>query len=317
MTQAVGKADCLVDGDTSDQFGRNEAESTSQKEGKPGWLRLLMLSKTGLAGMVIVATVVLVAIFAPVIAPHDPAAIDLASMFAPPMWLDGGSLSHPLGTDNLGRDVLSRILYGSRTSLIVGVCAVIVAGCIGTLLGLIAGFYGGWIGNAIMRVTDSLLALPAMLIMLVIVGVFGPSLVTLIFVMGCTKWVPFTRLVRGEVLSLKERDYVRAAYSIGTPNSTIILRHLLPNVLSTIIVVSTLSVGTAIISESSLSFLGLGIQPPDVSWGYMLSEGQTHLSTSWWIATFPGIALSLTVIGFIFLGDWLRDATDPRLQGRA
>ncbi|WP_199261874.1 ABC transporter permease [Paracoccus binzhouensis] len=276
-----------------------------------------MLSKTGLAGMAIVGTAILVAIFAPVIAPHDPAAIDLASMFAPPMWLDGGSLSHPLGTDNLGRDVLSRILYGSRTSLIVGVCAVIVAGCIGTLLGLMAGFYGGWIGNAIMRVTDSLLALPAMLIMLVIVGVFGPSLVTLIFVMGCTKWVPFTRLVRGEVLSLKERDYVRAAHSIGTPNSTIILRHLLPNVLSTIIVVSTLSVGTAIISESSLSFLGLGIQPPDVSWGYMLSEGQTHLSTSWWIATFPGIALSLTVIGFIFLGDWLRDATDPRLQGRA
>ncbi|SFO96910.1 ABC transporter permease (plasmid) [Paracoccus sp. TD-10] len=317
MTQAVGKADCLMDGDKSDHFGRNEAESTSRKEDKPGWLSVLMLSKTGLAGMVIVATVILVAIFAPVIAPHDPAAIDLASMFAPPMWLDGGSLSHPLGTDNLGRDVLSRILYGSRTSLIVGVCAVIVAGCIGTLLGLIAGFYGGWVGNAIMRVTDSLLALPAMLIMLVIVGVFGPSLVTLIFVMGCTKWVPFTRLVRGEVLSLKERDYVRAAYSIGTPNATIILRHLLPNVLSTIIVVSTLSVGTAIISESSLSFLGLGIQPPDVSWGYMLSEGQTHLSTSWWIATFPGVALSLTVIGFIFLGDWLRDATDPRLQGRA
>ncbi|WP_323718499.1 ABC transporter permease [Paracoccus aminovorans] len=314
MTQAIGEADYLANGDTWDP---NEAGLASRKESKPGWLSILMLSKTGLAGVIIVATVILVAIFAPAIAPHDPAAIDLASMFAPPMWLDGGSLSHPLGTDNLGRDVLSRILYGSRTSLIVGVCAVVVAGCIGTLLGLVAGFYGSWVGNAIMRVTDSLLALPAMLIMLVIVGVFGPSLVTLIFVMGCTKWVPFTRLVRGEVLSLKERDYVRAAYSIGTPNSTIILRHLLPNVLSTVIVVSTLSVGTAIISESSLSFLGLGIQPPDVSWGYMLSEGQTHLSTSWWIATFPGIALSLTVIGFIFLGDWLRDATDPRLQGRA
>lgn len=317
MTQAVGKAEYLTEGDNSDQFGRNEAEPAPRKESKPGWLNLLLVSKTGMAGTIIVASVLLVAIFAPYIAPHDPAAIDLASMFAPPMWLEGGSLAHPLGTDNLGRDVLSRILYGSRTSLIVGVGAVIVAGCLGTLLGLVAGFYGGWIGNAIMRVTDSLLALPAMLIMLVIVGVFGPSLVTLIFVMGCTKWVPFTRLVRGEVLSLKERDYVRAAYSIGTPNSTIIRSHLLPNVLSTVIVVSTLSVGTAIISESSLSFLGLGIQPPDVSWGYMLSEGQTHLSTSWWIATFPGVALSLTVIGFIFLGDWLRDATDPRLQGRA
>lgn len=303
--------------DKSESFDQDEADAVSMKRSRPGWLHLLMVSKTGMAGVAIVATVVLVAIFAPFIAPHDPATMDLMSMFAPPMWLEGGSLSHPLGTDNLGRDVLSRIIYGSRTSLIVGVCAVIVAGCLGTLLGLIAGFYRGWIGNAIMRVTDSLLALPAMLIMLVIVGVFGPSLVTLIFVMGCTKWVPFTRLTRGEVLSLRERDFVRAAYSIGTPNSTIMFRHLLPNVLSTIIVVATLSVGTAIISESSLSFLGLGIQPPDVSWGYMLSEGQTHLSTSWWIATFPGVAISITVIGFIFLGDWLRDATDPRLQGRA
>jgi len=280
------------------------------------WFTLLGKSKTGMTGLVIVLCIVGVAIFAPWLAPHDPSKVDLSLMLTPPAWLDNGSMAHLLGTDNLGRDVFSRILYGSRVSLLVGVCAVLLSGCIGTLLGIIAGFYGGWVGTAIMRLTDSLLALPAMLIMLVIIGVFGPSLGTLIFVMACTKWVPYCRLMRGEVLSLKERDFIRAAYSIGTRNHTIMLRHLLPNVFSTLIVISTLSVGTAIISESSLSFLGLGIQPPEISWGYMLSEGQAYLSTSWWIATFPGVALTITVIGIIFLGDWLRDVADPRLQGR-
>lgn len=276
------------------------------------WLALLLSSHTGIAGAIIVLLVVFIAAFAPVLAPHDPSHTDLGAMLMPPAWLSGGSLDHVLGTDNLGRDVLSRILYGARVSLVVGICAVIVAGIIGTALGLLAGFYGGWIDVAIMRITDSLLALPAMLIMLVIIGVFGPGLVTLVFVMGCTKWVAYTRLTRGEVLSLKQRDFVRAAYAIGTKNHVIILRHLLPNVFSTLIVISTLSVGTAIIAESSLSFLGLGIQPPDISWGYMLSEGQSYLSTSWWIATFPGFAITITVVGIIFLGDWLRDMADPR-----
>jgi len=280
------------------------------------WLTLLGQSKTGMTGLVIVVCIIGVAIFAPWLAPHDPSKVDLSLMLTPPAWLENGSMAHLLGTDNLGRDVFSRILYGSRVSLLVGVCAVLLSGCIGTTLGITAGFYGGWVGTAIMRLTDSLLALPAMLIMLVIIGVFGPSLMTLIFVMACTKWVPYCRLMRGEVLSLKERDFIRAAWSIGTRNHTIMLRHLLPNVFSTLIVISTLSVGTAIISESSLSFLGLGIQPPEISWGYMLSEGQAYLSTSWWIATFPGVALTLTVIGIIFLGDWLRDVADPRLQGR-
>jgi len=286
----------------------------------PGPLRhgltLLGKSKTGMTGLAIVLFVVGVALFAPWVAPHDPSRVDLSLMLTPPAWLADGSMTHVLGTDNLGRDVLSRIIYGSRVSLVVGVCAVLLSGCIGTLLGIVAGFYGGWLGTAIMRLTDALLALPAMLIMLVIIGVFGPSLITLVLVMACTKWVPYCRLMRGEVLSLKERDFVRAAHCIGTRNHTIMLRHLLPNVFSTLIVISTLSVGTAIISESSLSFLGLGIQPPEISWGYMLSEGQAYLSTSWWIATFPGVALTVTVIGIIFLGDWLRDLADPRQQGR-
>jgi peptide/nickel transport system permease protein len=278
--------------------------------------KLLLQSKTGMAGVSIVLLVCLTAIFAPIIAPYDPASLNPAKILTPPSWLEGGSGEHILGTDNLGRDVLSRIIYGSRVSLVVGFCAVIVAGFIGAALGLMSGFFGGWVDTVIMRLTDSFLALPSMLIMLVLIGVFGPSLTTLIFVMGATKWVGYTRLIRGEVLTLKERDFVRAAKSIGTGNRAIILKHLLPNVFSTFIVVSTLSVATTIISESSLSFLGLGIQPPAVSWGYMLSEGQNYLSTSWWIATFPGIAITITVIGIIFLGDWLRDVLDPRQQGR-
>jgi len=294
--------------------------SQSVHRKRPGtWqhsLTLLGKSKTGMTGLAIVACITVIALFAPWVAPHDPSKVDLALMLTPPAWLEHGSMAHLLGTDNLGRDVLSRIIYGSRVSLLVGICAVLLSGCFGTILGIVAGFYGGWLGTGIMRLTDALLALPAMLIMLVIIGVFGPSLVTLVLVMACTKWVPYCRLMRGEVLSLKERDFIRAAHSIGTRNHTIMLRHLLPNVFSTLIVIATLSVGTAIISESSLSFLGLGIQPPEISWGYMLSEGQAYLSTSWWIATFPGVALTVTVIGIIFLGDWLRDVADPRQQGR-
>lgn len=308
---AIAMNDCRPDMEAA------AGASTKRKWGRTkSWLGMLSRSKTGVTGLLIVIFIVLVAVFAPWVAPYDPAKVDLAGMLTPPAWLSGGSMAHILGTDNLGRDVLSRIIYGSRVSLLVGVCAVLVSGCIGTILGVVAGFHGGWIGAAIMRLTDAFLALPAMLLMLVIIGVFGPSLITLIFVMGCTKWVPYTRLMRGEVLSLKERDFIRAAYSIGTRSHTIMLRHLLPNVFSTLIVISTLSVGSAIISESSLSFLGLGIQPPQVSWGYMLSEGQAYLSTSWWIATFPGIAITVTVIGIIFLGDWLRDVVDPRQQGR-
>jgi len=280
------------------------------------WSKILLKSKTGIAGLIIVLFVMFIAIFAPIISPHDPAKINSLNMLKPPFWIEGGSTEFILGTDNLGRDVLSRIIYGSRVSLLVGVCAVVVSGMIGAGLGLISGFFGRRIDAVIMRITDAFLALPSMLIMLVLIGVFGPSLVTLILVMGFTEWVSYTRLIRGEVLSLKERDFIRASYSLGTKKRSIIIKHLLPNVIPTFIVISTLNVASAIISESSLSFLGLGIQPPTVSWGYMLSEGQAYLSTSWWIATFPGVAITITVIGITFLGDWLRDVLDPHQQGR-
>jgi|SRR5690625_3936786 len=278
------------------------------------WLRLLLKSKTGTFGFIIVILVILLAIFAPQIAPYDPNAQDYAKLNTPPMWLDGGSSEHVLGTDNLGRDMLSRIIYGTRISLLVGVFSVVVAGAIGMLFGLLAGYYGGFIDNVLMRLVDTFLAIPSILFVLVILGVIGPGVTTLIVVIGITNWTIYARLIRGEVLSIKEREFVKAARTIGTSNFVIISKHILPNVFSSFIVVSTLSVATTIILEASLSFLGLGIQPPNISWGEMLTAGRDYLSTSWWIATFPGIAITITVLGIIFLGDWLRDVLDPRTQ---
>ncbi|USK52533.1 ABC transporter permease [Bacillus sp. CMF12] len=278
------------------------------------WIKLLLQSKTGTVGFFIVSLVIFVAIFADILAPHDPASNNLGDMLKPPVWLDGGSQNYILGTDNLGRDILSRIIYGSRVSLLVGVFSVILAGFIGIIVGLIAGYYGGVIDNLLMRIVDSFLAIPSILFILVVLAVFDPSILVLIIVIGLTNWVTYARVVRGEVLSIKEREFVKASKSIGTNSLTIMLQHILPNILSSFIVISTLSVATTIVLEASLSFLGLGIQPPDVSWGGMLTDGRNYLATNWWLATFPGIAITVTVLGIIFLGDWLRDVLDPRTQ---
>jgi len=278
------------------------------------WTNSLLKSRTGTLGFIILLAVVIMAVFAGAIAPHEPAKTEASKRLLPPVWMEKGSFEHPLGTDNLGRDVLSRIIYGSQVSLLVGICAVFVAGTIGVVLGLAAGYYGGWVDRIIMRIVDAFLAIPNILFMLVILAVLGPGLITLIFVLGFTGWVKYARVIRGEVLSVKERDYVRSARSVGASDVWIITKHILPNVISSFIVISTLSVATTIIAEASLSFLGLGIQPPTVSWGGMLSDGRQYLATSWWVATFPGIAITLTVLGIIFVGDWLRDMLDPRMK---
>ena len=278
------------------------------------WIKLLLQSKTGTVGFFIVSLVIFVAIFADILAPHDPATNNLGDMLKPPVWLDGGSQNYILGTDNLGRDILSRIIHASRVSLLVGVFSVILAGFIGIIVGLIAGYYGGVIDNLLMRIVDSFLAIPSILFILVVLAVFDPSILVLIIVIGFTNWVTYARVVRGEVLSIKEREFVKASKSIGTNSLTIMLQHILPNILSSFIVISTLSVATTIVLEASLSFLGLGIQPPDVSWGGMLTDGRNYLATNWWLATFPGVAITITVLGIIFLGDWLRDVLDPRTQ---
>ncbi|MEK4921092.1 ABC transporter permease [Cytobacillus sp. FSL R5-0569] len=276
------------------------------------WLRLLLKSKTGTIGLLIVLLIIFIAIFAKLLAPHDPNQINAAMMLKPPAWVEGGVTDYILGTDNLGRDILSRIIYGSQISLVVGVASVILAGIIGIYIGLVSGFYGGFLDNILMRIVDSFLAIPTILFALVILTVFGPSAFTLIVVLGVTNWVQYARLIRGEVLSLKEREFVRAARSMGVRDHKIILKHLLPNVISPFIVISTLSVATTIILEASLSFLGLGIQPPTISWGGILSDGRDYVATSWWLAAFPGLAITITVLGMIFLGDWLRDVLDPR-----
>uniref|UniRef100_UPI00406C9697 ABC transporter permease n=1 Tax=Cytobacillus sp. FSL W7-1323 TaxID=2921700 RepID=UPI00406C9697 len=276
------------------------------------WLRLLLKSKTGTIGLLIVLLIIFIAIFAKLLAPHDPNQINAAMMLKPPAWVEGGVTDYTLGTDNLGRDILSRIIYGSQISLVVGVASVILAGIIGIFIGLVSGFYGGFLDNILMRIVDSFLAIPTILFALVILTVFGPSAFTLIVVLGVTNWVQYARLIRGEVLSLKEREFVRAARSMGVRDHKIILKHLLPNVISPFIVISTLSVATTIILEASLSFLGLGIQPPTISWGGILSDGRDYVATSWWLAAFPGLAITITVLGMIFLGDWLRDVLDPR-----
>lgn len=290
--------------------------STVEKKQTPNafvrWIRLLFKSKTGTFGFIIVLAVILVAIFAKFLSPYDPNMINPAAMLKPPVWVEGGSVEHILGTDNLGRDMLSRIIYGSQISLLVGLAAVALAGVIGVFVGLVAGYYGGFIDNVLMRLVDSFLAIPTILFALVILSIFGPSVTTLIIVLGITNWVQYARLVRGEVLSLKEREFVKAAKSIGVRDNKIILKHLLPNVISPFIVISTLSVATTIILEASLSFLGLGIQPPSISWGGILSDGRDYIATSWWLATFPGLAITITVLAIIFLGDWLRDVLDPR-----
>lgn len=276
--------------------------------------RRLLRSPVGIIGSIIVVLVVIAALFAPWLAPHDPTRLALGNRFVPPFWAAEGSWEYPLGTDQLGRDVWSRILYGSRISVVVGVTAAVLSGLIGVLLGLAAGFYGGFIDAVLSRVIDTFLAIPFIVLALAVVGVLGPSLTNLIIVLSLTGWVTYARVIRGEVLSVKGREFIIAAELVGQRRWAVALRHVLPNVFASVIVLATLNVATTIIAETSLSFLGLGVQPPTVTWGAMLADGREHIATSWWLATFPGLAITITVLGIIFVGDWLRDVLDPRMK---
>jgi len=274
----------------------------------------ILRSTTGTIGLIIILIAIITAVFAPIIATHDPAQTNAIDRLIPPFWSENGSFAHILGTDNLGRDVFSRIIYGSRISLLVGLSAVFLAGIIGMFFGLIAGYYGKAWDFIIMRVVDSFLAIPNILFMLIILAIIGPSVMTIILVLGGTTWVVYARMVRSETLSIKEQDYVKSAKAIGAKDYRILIKYIMPGVLPSFIVIATLNVATTIILEASLSFLGLGIQSPDVSWGLMLSDGRDYIATSWWVATFPGLAITITVLGVIFLGDWLRDFLDPNIK---
>lgn len=272
------------------------------------------LRKAPLIPGVILLAVVIFAVFAGVLAPEAPTYGNLSDAFIPPAWAEGGSWAHLLGTDSLGRDVYSRIVYGARVSLIVSIFAIFIAGGIGTVMGLASGYFGGRIDGVIMRLVDIALALPTILMALVLVAVLQPGIVTVIIVIGCLNWANYARQIRGEVLTVKERDFVVLARSIGSSPARIMSRHILPNVFNTIIVLATLQVGSVILLEATLSFLGLGVPPPEPSWGQMVAEGRNFIVVAWWMALFPGLAIMLTVLSMNLMGDWLRDLLDPRLR---
>jgi peptide/nickel transport system permease protein len=263
----------------------------------------------------ILLTVVLVAIFANVIAPWDPEIGVLGDRFRPPAWQAGGSAQHLLGTDHLGRDVLSRLIFGARVSMTVGFAAVIVAGVIGTTLGILSGYQGRWVDQVIMRVTDSWLALPAVTFAIFLSAIVGPSENNLIIILGIVYWTRYARVIRGEVLSLKERDFVRLAIVAGCSKWTIMRRHILPNVLNSAIVLGTLMLGVVIVTEAALSFLGVGVPPPKPAWGLMLADGKKGLMAGyWWLTVLPGVCIMLMVLSANLLGDWLRVKFDPQLR---
>ena len=270
--------------------------------------------RSALVGGIMLILIMFTSLAFPLFYSVSPLAQDLTSRFNPPGLPTGGTLAHPLGTDNLGRDVLARILYGSRVSLLVGFSAVLVAELMGIVLGLISGFYGGKVDNLIMRIADIFMAYPFMLLTISIIAVLGPSIFNLILVLGLSDWTTYARTVRGSVLSLKEKEFVIAARAAGTRNPVIITRHIFPNVISPLVVLGTLRVANIIIWESGLSFLGMGVPPPMPTWGRMLAEGRVYITDAWWLVTFPGVAIMLTILSINLLGDGLRDALDPRLR---
>ena len=274
----------------------------------------LLRSGKGSLGVAMLVLVVACAVLAPYLAPHDPKAQDITRRFVPPFWAAGGRLDYPLGTDQLGRDLLSRIIWGSRVSLLVGCSAVLVSGSIGSLVGLWAGFRGGWIDAVVTRLADIQLAIPFLVLAITVLAVLGAGLIQLVGVLGVTGWVLYGRVVRGHVLAIRGLDYIEAARALGVPAWRVVLRHVLPNVAPSINVIATLEVGRMILAEASLSFLGLGVQPSVPTWGAIAADGRDYIATAWWVATFPGGAILLTVLAVNYVGDWLRDVADPTLR---
>jgi peptide/nickel transport system permease protein len=294
----------------------DEPSSTSPKAPSE-WrraLRSLAQSRAAVVGMIVLAVVIVVALAANWITPHNPNEQVLERRLLPPAWMDGGSRSHVLGTDHLGRDILSRVIFGSRISLAVGLSAVLISGLLGISAGLIAGYYGRGCEAAIMRLVDVQLAFPFILLALAIIGVLGPGLRNVILVLGVAGWMVYARVVRGQVLSVREREFVEAARAIGASDFRIIRRHVLPNVLAPVIIVATFAVATCIITEASLTFFGLGVEATIPTWGSMLSDGRAYMGTAWWLTTFPGLAMMLTVLALNVIGDWLREFIDPRMR---
>lgn len=294
---------------TSETFSARSFELTR-------WGKLAsMLQRVPIFPLLILAALVFTAVSAEFIAPHNPEVGNLRYRYRPPVWQDRGSWEYILGTDHMGRDVLSRLIYGSRISLIVGITASLFAGIVGTALGILSGFRGGWVDQVIMRLTDSWLALPGVTFAILLAVLVSPSEWNIIIILGLVYWTRYARVVRGEVLSLKERDYVRLATVAGCSRTKIMWTHILPNVANSAIVIATLQVGVSIISEATLSFLGVGVAPPKPAWGLMLAEGKSGLMAGyWWLSVFPGLCIMFVVLSANLIGDWFRVWSDPQLR---
>jgi peptide/nickel transport system permease protein len=264
--------------------------------------------------LAIIGVVVLAAIFANVLSPGDPEEQSLRNRFTPPVWEERGTWKHVLGTDRLGRDLLSRIIWGSRVSLTAGVLTVLLATAVGAGVGLVAGYHGGRVDTVLMRITDATMSFPVILLALILAVTIGPSFINVVIAIAVILWARYARVIRGQVLTLMELDFITQARIAGASASRIILRHLFPNTLNTLVVLTTLQVGYVIIVEASLSFLGAGIPPPTPAWGSMIAEGRDVVTSAWWVSFFPGLAILLVVLAFNLLGDWLRDTLDPKLR---
>ena len=277
-------------------------------------LRRLARLKWGVAATAIMLVIVGSAIFAPWLAPHDPLSVNIRHRLAPPAWMDGGALSNLLGTDQIGRDLFSRVVYGGRISLVIGVSAVLLSATIGVLLGLGAGYFGERVDWTIMTVVNVLLTFPFVLLALAVIAVLGPSLGNMIVVLGVAGWPIYARVLRAETMAIREREFILAGRALGMSHARIIFRQVLPNLVSPIVVIATLQVAQVIVLESFLSFLGLGIQPPTPAWGNMLGEGRVYMLNSWWIAAFPGLAIFVTTLAINLMGNALRDWLDPHMK---
>ena len=290
-------------------------ETIGLEPGAPSRLAGMRLGNFPVIPAVILLGIAFVAIFANWLAPHNPEIGSLTARFRPPFWQTGGSTKYLLGTDQLGRDVLSRLIFGARVSMVVGLTAVIFAGVIGTALGILSGYLGGWVDQVIMRVTDTWLALPALTFAIFLAAIAGPSMWNIVIILAAVYWTRYARVIRGEVLSLKEREFVRLAIVAGCSKWTIMRRHILPNVINSAIVLGTLMLGVVIVTEASLSFLGVGVPPPEPAWGLMLSDGKQGLMVGrWWLTVLPGCCIMLMVLSANLLGDWLRVKLDPQLR---
>ena len=300
---------------TDNQSPRLAIRNSVQPQQSPFAIRLLR-NPAGLAGLVIVLFTIALAILAPWVSPHDPAQQHIVQRLTPPVWVEGGDPAYLLGTDSLGRDVLSRIIHGSRISLVVGLSAAFLSGAMGVFLGLIAGYLRGGVDTIISRICDVQQAIPFLVLAIAVVAMLGPGLVNLIVVLAVTTWVNYFRVVRGEALSVREEQYIWAARSIGCSSFRIMFRHVLPNVAASIIVVATVLMANMIVFEASLSFLGLGVPSSIPTWGRIVSDGREYVTSAWWISLFPGLAILCTVMGINLLGDWLREVLDPKERGK-